>query len=246
MKLFIDIGNTRLKWMLYEDADTLVTGAWTHGDVPEQMTIWRGLDLQGAWLASVAQESLAAQVSDFLMAMGVAVQRVATQPEQAGVVNAYADYRKLGVDRWLSLLAARQHIPGRAVVVSVGTAMTIDVLEPSGQHRGGLILPGLRLMRESLSQGASLLPLVKGGHWQLGTSTEAAIAGGTLGALTSTLEAVLAEYLPSDEGGTSEEGYCVITGGDGELVYNALADTWQQCASLEPDWIFSGLLIAAM
>ena len=73
----------------------------------------------------------------------------------AGVVNGYREPERLGVDRWLALLTAWRELHGGAVVVSAGTALTVDILAADGQHNGGYIVPGLRLMRHALVSGTS-------------------------------------------------------------------------------------------
>jgi type III pantothenate kinase len=66
---------------------------------------------------------------------------------------AYAQPDKLGVDRFLALLAASQSSQLQ-LLVGVGTAMTIDALAADGRHLGGLIVPGVRLMREVMTTAA--------------------------------------------------------------------------------------------
>jgi type III pantothenate kinase len=68
-----------------------------------------------------------------------------------GVRNAYREPRRLGADRWVALIGARAAHPRRVLcIVSVGTAVTIDLLDARGRHRGGLITPGPSLMIDAL------------------------------------------------------------------------------------------------
>jgi type III pantothenate kinase len=73
----------------------------------------------------------------------------------AGIRSAYAEPGKLGVDRWLAMIAAHDMVHGAVCVVSIGTAMTIDGLDAGGVHLGGLITPGPQLMVHSLLGGTS-------------------------------------------------------------------------------------------
>ena len=70
---------------------------------------------------------------------------------------------KVGIDRLLGAVAAnRLRTPGRAAVtVDVGTATTVNLIDANGTFTGGLILPGVRLMLQSLHQNTSKLPLVE-------------------------------------------------------------------------------------
>jgi type III pantothenate kinase len=69
----------------------------------------------------------------------------------AGVRNGYAQTWRLGADRWVGMLGARALYPGRALcIVGIGTALTIDLLDAHGKHRGGLLVPGPTLMVDAL------------------------------------------------------------------------------------------------
>ena len=69
----------------------------------------------------------------------------------AGVRNGYRETWRLGADRWVALIGARALLPRRALcVVDVGTALTIDLIDAAGVHRGGLLVPGPALMIEAL------------------------------------------------------------------------------------------------
>lgn len=240
MKLLLDLGNTRLKWQLYEDENSQVSGVCEHDDVLRQASLWQGLSIEGVWLAAVGVSTLAEQLLQQLRAYGFAVHELRSQTQQAGVTNAYVEPAKLGVDRWLALLAARRHIKTAALLVDAGTAMTLDVLDGEGVHRGGLIVPGLRMMRDSLHRHTQLLPAVEGDGGCLGRDTQQAIAAGTLGALVSIVESTHAA-----QSQTGMDLACVITGGDAERVYNALRPELRGRCKADVDWLFKGLLVAA-
>lgn len=240
MKLLLDLGNTRLKWQLHEDDSNQVSGACAHADMLQQAQMWRELEIEGVWLAAVGVSALAEQLIQQLRDYGLVVHQLHSPAEQAGVINAYTEPANLGVDRWLALLAARQHIEGGALLVDAGTAMTLDVLAANGQHRGGLIVPGLRIMRSSLHSNTQLLPEAEGDTRCLGLGTQQAIAAGTLGALASIVESTYQQQTSVDDALR-----CVITGGDAELVYNALRPAVRQHCRVDADWLFKGLLVAA-
>ncbi|MBN2872262.1 MAG: type III pantothenate kinase [Halothiobacillaceae bacterium] len=64
---------------------------------------------------------------------------------------AYPEPARLGVDRFCAMIEARARIDtGPLAVIDAGTAVTLDVLDASGQHRGGLILPGLQAQIQGL------------------------------------------------------------------------------------------------
>src|SRR5690606_31240552 len=100
---------------------------------------------------------------------------VVPQREQCGVKNGYKKPAQLGADRWASLIAARAMHDGASLVVNAGTATTIDLLDNSGRFLGGLILPGLRLMRSALANNTAELPLANATHSAIPTDTDSAI-----------------------------------------------------------------------
>lgn len=156
----LDLGNTRLK-LACADASAGARGigpvtALAHEDADFDAQLQRALGHAApgvagsaassvawlassvAWLASVAPENVRRRVEAALAAQGLVVKRAATRPECAGLRIAYADPSRLGVDRFLALLAARAR-GGDQLVVSFGSALTVDLLDAHGRHHGGLI-----------------------------------------------------------------------------------------------------------
>ncbi|MGM0565048.1 MAG: type III pantothenate kinase [Pseudomonadota bacterium] len=233
LKLLLDLGNTRLKWWLADGEALLRGGALVPGT---EAGNFRALPLEGvteAWVSVVGNATLLSALSDRLAWAGVDLRYIDTARE-VGLVHCYEYPEQLGVDRWLAVLAARCHLPGASLVVDAGTATTLDVIDAEGRHRGGLILPGLWTMRESLHRRTAQLPEASGSRTALGENTDEAIAAGTLRAQVATIESVYREW--EEQLGAL---CCLVTGGDGRLVYNALtiAD-----AHHDPDWIARGML----
>ena len=101
-----------------------------------------------------------------------------------GVVNGYATPEQLGADRWAALVAARLRahttdlFPAPVVVVNAGTAVTIDTLDADGRFRGGVILPGLRLMLRALADHTSCLKSAPGTYQDDPVNTADALYSG--------------------------------------------------------------------
>jgi pantothenate kinase type III len=83
--------------------------------------------------------------------------QIYTQKYALGVRNAYPKHNKLGVDRWLAMLAAYHYYNAPVCIVSCGSALTLDIVDSQGQHLGGMIMPGLNLMQQALSRGTANL-----------------------------------------------------------------------------------------
>ena len=150
MTILIDIGNTAIKWQLRESEQATDTG---RGDV-SQLMVWLeslgNLPSQRVAVSCVRDDEFAGELRDALARLGCySVDFAESSATHAGVTNAYASPSSLGVDRWLAVLALKSRGHESGIVVDVGTACTIDVLE-SNRHVGGFILPGPKLACEAL------------------------------------------------------------------------------------------------
>ncbi len=195
-----DLGNTRLKCAcLHADGTLGEVIALEHGDagffaaldarVPRREALGR----VSAGLASVASPALTAALLDWLTTRFACISIARTVPALAGVRIAYAEPVKLGVDRFLVLLAARARAPRAWLVVGVGTALTVDLLDADGLHHGGRIAPSPRLMREALHRAAVQLPDAGGAYVEFAARTDDALASGCEGAALGLIERSLHE-----------------------------------------------------
>lgn len=193
-----DLGNTRLKCAQLIDAGQ---GAAV-GEVfalPHRAT---DLDaaladvlppgrIDVAHVASVADPSLRIALLSALAARSRRIELARTQPQLAGVRIAYAQPHKLGVDRFLALLAAHAGAGAPVLVCGVGTALTLDLVDADGRHVGGRIAPSPTLMREALHARAAQLP-VQGGRFEVfAQDTEDALESGCLGSAVALVEQTL-------------------------------------------------------
>ncbi|HXG29348.1 MAG TPA: type III pantothenate kinase [Nevskiales bacterium] len=240
MKLLFDIGNTRLKWAWWDQ--TLQSGgARVHaGHSPQAVLEALELERKPAelWVASVAAPALHAAIEGWAQTRwGLVPHWVSSGAAACGVRNAYAQPARLGVDRWLAMIAAYRRARGAVFVVDAGTALTIDVVGAGGQHCGGLIAPGLATQRQSLRQ----VTQVRAGDpaqapgW-LGIDTDTAVSWGTLHGVLGLIDRVLA--------GIRREHAAItpfITGGDAAALQPLLAGEWL----LAPDLVLEGLACVA-
>lgn len=188
-----DLGNTRLKFAaLRADGSVGDVQAIAHGGAADGLA---ALDLPRgvvAYVSSVASAALRDALLDRLTRHFARIHVARTLRRCGDVRIAYAAPERLGVDRFLSLLA----VHGRrtpALVVSVGTALTIDLLDASGQHHGGRIAPSPGLMREALHARAVQLPVDGGDYSEFATDTAGALASGCEGAALALVERSLAQ-----------------------------------------------------
>ena len=159
--LLVDIGNTRIKWALLRGRRlgrqrALAYEGWTAGDFA------RRIFANTAPVARVIVSSVAGtRVETELRAavrsrLRCPVEFVKSVRRRAGVLTRYHEPWRLGVDRFVAAIAAHDLARGRAAcVISAGTAVTVDLIDPHGVHLGGLILPGPQLMVRSLLERTS-------------------------------------------------------------------------------------------
>jgi type III pantothenate kinase len=120
------------------------------------------------------------------------IQEIHTEKYSHGISNAYYNPEKLGVDRWLAMLGAVAHYSVPVCIVDFGTAITLDVIDKHGQHLGGMIMPGLTVLKQSLSNNTADLNFCSEVHKQgLAKDTQAAIYNGCLYAVKGFIEAGL-------------------------------------------------------
>jgi type III pantothenate kinase len=210
----VDIGNSRMKWgrcaggavaemvsLALDDAS-----AWQ-----EQLARW-GLAPPHAWVIASVNPAVAYRFEDWLIDRG---ERVLNLDVHRDVPVGYAvdAPEQVGIDRVLSALAAHclAH-PHPAVVVSVGTAVTIDLIDAKGVFQGGVIFPGPRLMAQSLNDHTAKLPLVDAGSLPTvvapGKNTNDAILAGIRAAVVGAAVLLVNHY--ADQ---AEAPWVFVTGG---------------------------------
>ena len=139
---------------------------------------------------------------------------VQASAEACGVRNHYQPPERLGADRWAALIAARALLPQDCVVVSLGTALTADALTAEGDFLGGMIAPGMQLMRASLDAATHALNNTPGQLQDFPQQTADAIESGVLHALLGVIDAV-ATRLHERSGAPVS---CVLGGGDAARI----------------------------
>lgn len=186
-----DLGNTRLKCApLSDDGRSGDAIAIAHGVEDAAVALAEALParIDVAYLSSVASPEITARVLAQLGRHCRRISQARTQSEFAGVRIAYAQPHKLGIDRFLALLAVHARGDGPTLVCSVGTALTLDLIDRDGRHLGGRIAPSPALMREALHARALQLPVRGGRYDEFAADTEDALASGCEGAALALIE----------------------------------------------------------
>lgn len=186
-----DLGNSRLKCAPLHDDGRIGDSLAVDHDGQALPAGWMDAlppRIDAAYVASVAPVALRVQLLDALTRRCRRIVQARSVPAMAGVRIAYAQPDQLGVDRFLALLGGRARGAGPWLVVGVGTALTIDLLDADGRHRGGRIAPSPTLMRTALQRRMAQLPGSGGDYVEFAEQTQAALASGCLGAALGLIE----------------------------------------------------------
>jgi type III pantothenate kinase len=241
--LVLDVGNTRLKWGLYahaqRGADLLAHGAMLLEEVDQLRAVLdrqpRATQVIGC---AVAGAVVTARVCAVLDALGLHCNWIAAHAQQCGVRNSYAVPSLLGADRWAGQLGARQRVPDRAaMIISVGTAVTIDCLSQDGLFIGGIILPGFGLMLKALEMGTAGLRVPEGEICEFPSNTSDALMTGGALAISCAARQMYSRLHAREPGGDT----VLLPGGAAPKLRDALGLPHQHVEHL----VFEGLLCIA-
>lgn len=213
-KLWLDLGNTRLKYWLADDVGQIVTAdAKQHLQAPAELLIgltdrFDKLAPEFIGVSSVLGEEVNAQVSESLAALGIPFEFVHVDAHHRLLSSDY-DAAQLGVDRWLQILGAVDR-KKRQCIIGCGTALTIDLIDHA-HHMGGYIFPSIYLQREALFSGTKQISISKGTFDSIsaGNTTSDAVHRGILLSIVGAINEITRLH-PNYE--------FTLTGGDASIL----------------------------
>jgi len=226
--LLLDVGNTRLKWGVLDDGQIHKTGHIAMRKVRDEglgiLTSRLPRNVDTVYGSNVAGATFATRLSGVIGAhCGCDVHFAKSEREACGIRSGYRHPRRLGVDRWVAMIGAWAELASACVVVDAGTAVTIDAIDDDGQHLGGQILPGVRLMFEALAASTSDIPPVGGklaaasGLDMFGDTTSKAVQHGAWNAVAGAVDRAITTLRSN-----AYEPAVVLTGGDASRMLTAL------------------------
>lgn len=224
--LLLDVGNTRVKWAWVSVAggevkipQWLAEGACPHSQLHDLFREWASLPAPDQIFGTnVAGKQAVVLIENYWRQRGVSLAWVKATAACCGVSNTYEHPEQLGADRWVALVGAWSETYGACLVVSAGTALTIDMLDAQGVFQGGMILPGKKLMQASLAAGTHALAAMPGGVTLYPRNTADAMASGIAAALANPVcEAYM--HLATQ---TASPPACLLSGGDAEWLSSQL------------------------
>jgi type III pantothenate kinase len=246
--LALDVGNTRLKWAIYENAspgapllqhgavfleniDHLAEQEWSRLSPPQQMLG-----------CIVAGEAIRRRVEEQMEIWDIPASWVVPKGSEAGLTNGYDHPTRLGADRWVAMIGAHARMktqtaglpPSPMVVVMVGTAVTVEAVDARGHFLGGLILPGHGIMLRALESGTAGLRVPTGEVTWFPTNTSDALTSGGTYAIAGAVERMV-QHVRQHCG---IEPKCYMTGGAGWKMLPSMSLHFELVETL----IFDGLL----
>lgn len=217
--LLLDGGNSQLKWAWVENGSIIHIGRAPYRDLGQLGAEWRefsdGLDkIIGCAVCGETKKSLvAAQLPR-------PIEWLTSMQQGLGIRNHYRNVAEHGSDRWFNALGARRFSSHACVVVSCGTAVTIDALTDDNHYLGGTIMPGFHLMKEAMAQKTANLNRPLGRVYPFPTTTANALASGMLDAVCGSI--LLMHARLREKVGADKKVDLVLTGGGAAKVAQAL------------------------
>ena len=244
--LLFDIGNSYLKWGLYDKDSIYQTETISLESINKigfEILAKKLPDQIDACCASnVAGKSTGEKLKKFISThYDIDINFVSSEKFGHGVTNGYQQPKSLGVDRWVAMIAAWSEIKSSLLIVDFGTALTLDAIDNKGVHLGGQIIPGSETMFNSLVTATSDINTSKLDYKYsvasenfFGKSTTEAIRGGSQNALIGALEGAV-HSMQKD----SLEPVIVITGGGAKDIPK---NFFGRNALFRPNLILDGLV----
>lgn len=230
----MDSGNSRLKLACREPSGWQMIATLDYDDpalLDKCALLMRDYPFQRAFLASVSQGWRAERLDSLLTQIRQPVTRIESMARLGRLRTAYEHPKQLGVDRFLALLAASD-FEQNTVLLSFGTALTLDVLTADGRHRGGLIAPSPDFQWQRMRDHFPGLFETPGRAQELADNTADALATGIEQQLLGMVQRVMAQSFPG------QSVTLRITGGGAEPWLRLMPKP----SEYVPDLLFQGML----
>ena len=232
--LLIDVGNTSIKTTYYKH-DTRSFSETIRHSTPEQLDTLIQQSTH-VYLSNVLKDDTSELIAKQCSLHQVPLFIAKTEATAFGLKNAYKKVENMGVDRWLAMLACMHRSQNNTfIVVDIGTAMTVDAVE-SGNHIGGWIVPGIRLLKESLFKNTQRVfgAAEKTFLTDFGTDTPVCVDNGCSAQILGTL--LMAEKIMKNKVNKFE---IFLTGGDKNIISSIELENIILCENL----VFEGLTL---
>ncbi len=241
MWLFIDAGNTHIKCLIRGSQEPGLTQQFVTSDYENSMNdSLLGLSgIDRILVSSVIGKDFESWLSERCSQLGlVAPEFLRTSSIDLGVRVSYDDPTRFGIDRYLAMAAGYQLVRKAVTIVDCGTAITVDGVTGCGEHLGGVIMPGIEMMKEALFSRTKGIEYIDAEEIDcFSHSTASGVHSGALFAAVGGIR----EVIERQTGLMNERPECLITGGASPIIAEYLGPSCQVCHNL----VFDGLLMFA-
>ena len=238
MRLLVDVGNTQVKYVLQGTKTSSVFSDVIYVDYQtfqNQLSQGEFSQVTEIIVANVHGQEVLESIECWATEKNIACLQVHSSAQAFGVTSSYHQAERLGVDRWLALIGAKQLYPQQNIlIIDAGTATTVDILDVNGQHHGGWIMPGVEVLFSSLLSRTNKIVASPSASASLefGTDSSSCLNHGswamTIGAIKEAI---------TQANNLLVLNKVLITGGNAQKIANLIPETCQ----LEPKLIFHGL-----
>ena len=244
MFLLIDIGNTKTKWMLRDIKSIYTQDTFFTEDI-DQDHFEFDEKIKKILISNVAGFEKEAILKIKLKKFSCLIEFIKPDKTYKHLLNNYEDVTRLGTDRWLSALSVSYDIKKTTVIASVGTAVTIDYVsygQKTNQHtfEGGVILPGLHLTKNTLSNDTADLKNGEGVFQMPPINTANAIETGFILSVLGNIKSFF--ELASNQ---TKDVMIILSGGDAEIIHQHMDESLRKNVSIKKDLVLEGLFILA-
>jgi type III pantothenate kinase len=236
MIALVDIGNTRTKYCVVSNKKRDSIQSTANEQLSNEYLAEAFSKIDKLIVASVSHNRLTDKIELWCQQHDINYQRVVSEKSKKGVLSAYHQPSQLGVDRWLTLIAANTLYPSKnTLIVDAGTATTFDLLASNGVHKGGWILAGIDTLFSCVLNNTSLVQanVDETASLSFGASSSENVNNATWAA---TIGAIHLAILQSEQQGVAVDEI-VLTGGNSRRLASLLS---HRCIVIE-DLVFIGL-----
>lgn len=236
MIALVDIGNSRTKYCFVSQGKRGSIQTLTNELLSTEYLMEVFVNIDKLIVASVSHNNLTDKIELWCHAHNINYQQVVSEKSKNGVFSAYHQPSQLGVDRWLTLIAANALHPMKNIlIVDAGTATTIDLISSNGEHQGGWILAGIDTLFSCVLDNTSQVQaqVDKAASLSFGASTSENVNNATWAA---TVGAINLAIVQSEQQGVAI-GEILLTGGNGRTLASLLS---HECKVVD-DLVFIGL-----
>ncbi|MGB1800574.1 MAG: type III pantothenate kinase [Gammaproteobacteria bacterium] len=242
MELLLDIGNSSVNWAIQESTKFVSSGAFAYSGKTIQQDMEQNLSIRekpaAVMVANVAGNPVLNSLNDWVKRQWQQeCWQASVSAEYKDLKNSYQDTSQMGVDRWLAMIASWEANQSALCLVSCGTALTVDLIDHDGNHKGGYIIPGIELMQQALINNTEQIntDIKKQPSIESAKDTQTAINNGAFAATVFMIDSVTERFYAT----SNNEVKCIISGGMANLINPLLKHSFYY----EPNLVLMGLSI---